>query len=81
MAKLDQAFLLRMLQVLEDGDRFGLSPDRFAEVFPPGHHDAAAYAAGRCFAAAQRCTMEYWPATNEVFFRKNPRESDAGEGK
>jgi hypothetical protein len=72
MGALDQAFLRRMLQRLEDGGRYGLSPDRFAEVFPPGHQDSAAFDAARGFAAAQRCIMEYWPATNEVFFMKLP---------
>jgi hypothetical protein len=76
--KLDQAFLLRMLQSLEDGERYGLSPDRFAEIFPPGYLDAAVLERARRFADAHRCVMEYWPATNEVFFMKMPRRSKQG---
>jgi hypothetical protein len=73
MAKLTIAFLVQMLQGLEDGSRFGLSPDRFAEIFPPGHQDAAAFARARDLAATHRCTLDYWRATNEVFFSKIPR--------
>ena len=73
MARLTIAFLVQMLQGLEDGSRFGLSPDRFAEIFPPGHQDAAAFAQARDLAAAHRCTMDYWRATNEVFFSKVPK--------
>jgi hypothetical protein len=73
MARLTTAFLVQMLQGLEDGSRFGLSPDRFAEVFPPGHSDPAAFARARELAAEHRCTMDYWRATNEVFFSKVSR--------
>jgi hypothetical protein len=73
MARLTIAFLIQTLQSLEDGGRFGLSPDRFAEIFPPGHSDPAAFARARDFAAAHRCTMDYWRATNEVFFSKVAR--------
>jgi hypothetical protein len=78
MARLDQPFLKDMLQQLEDGGRFGLSPDRFAEIFPPGHHDNGAYAAGKQFAASHRCLMDYWPATNEIFFTKQTRRRSRG---
>lgn len=74
MSRLDQIFLQQMLQALEDGSRFALSPDRFAEIFPPGYHDDAAHAQAQRFAAAHRCTMDYWPQTNEVFFTKLARD-------
>ena len=70
MDKLTLAFLKDMLGRLEAGDRYGLSPDRFAEIFPPGHQDVGAFARALQFAAAQRCQMDYWRATNEVFFTK-----------
>ncbi len=73
MSRLDQTFLRQMLQALEDGGRFALSPDRFAEIFPPGHHDDSARAQALRFATAHRCMMDYWPQTNEVFFTKLPR--------
>jgi hypothetical protein len=73
MRKLTTAFLKERLRQLEHGGRFGLSPDIFAEIFPPGHHDAAAEADARRFAATYRCTMDYWRATNEVFFSKARR--------
>ena len=73
MDRLDLDFLKDMLGRLEDGSRFALSPDRFAEIFPPGHQDHAAFASACQFAAAHRCTMDYWLATNEVFFTKIPR--------
>jgi hypothetical protein len=76
MHKLTTAFLKEMLNRLEDGSRFGLSPDRFAEIFPPGHQDAATFARAREFAACHRCVMDYWRATNEVFFTKIPRDPD-----
>jgi hypothetical protein len=76
MSKLTAAFLTEMLNRLEDGSRFGLSPDRFAEIFPPGHQDEATFARAREFAAGLRCTMDYWRATNEVFFTKIPRAPD-----
>ena len=75
MSKLTIAFLKEMLGRLEDGSRFGLSPDRFAEIFPPGHQDEATFARAREFAAAHRCAIDYWRATNEVFFTKTPRAS------
>jgi hypothetical protein len=59
-----------MLGRIEDGERYGLSPDRFAEIFPPGHKDAEAYARAQAFAAEHRCLIDWWPATNEVFFTK-----------
>jgi hypothetical protein len=70
MRGLDTDFLREMLGRLEEGDRFGLSPDRYAEIFPPGHHDTTAFAAGRRFAETHHCDMDYWRATNEVFFTK-----------
>jgi hypothetical protein len=73
VSKLTTAFLKDMLRRLEDGSRFGLSPDRFAEIFPPGHQDEVAFAQARAFAAAHRCAIDYWRATNEVFFTKVPR--------
>ena len=76
MSKLTIIFLKEMLNRLEHGSRFGLSPDRFAEIFPPGHQDEAAFTRAREFAASHRCTMDYWRATNEVFFTKIPRVSD-----
>jgi len=72
MNKLTTTFLKDMLRQLEDGSRFGLSPDRFAEIFPPGHQDEVAFAQARDFAAAHRCAIDYWRATNEVFFTKVP---------
>jgi hypothetical protein len=77
MSRLGTGFLKEMLNRLEDGGRFALSPDLFAEIFPPGHQDGAAFAHARAFAAAQRCRMDYWRATNEVFFTKIAR---AGSG-
>jgi hypothetical protein len=74
MARLDQPFLKDMLRQLEGGDRFALSPDRFAEIFPPGHHDSAAYSDAGRFAAEHRCSLDYWPATNEIFFTKRVRK-------
>jgi hypothetical protein len=76
MKRLDVEFLKDMLRRLEDGSRFGLSPDRFAEIFPPGHQDGVAFARAREFATDHRCTMDYWRATNEVFFTKIPRTSN-----
>jgi hypothetical protein len=73
MNRLTTSFLTDMLNQLEDGSRFGLSPDRFAEIFPPGHQNETTFARAREFAAAHRCTMDYWLATNEVFFTKIPR--------
>jgi hypothetical protein len=73
MNRLDLAFLQEMLNRLEDGSRYGLSLDRFAEIFPPGHQDERAFARARDFAAAHRCTMDYWRATNEVLFSKTAR--------
>jgi hypothetical protein len=70
MDRLTTSFLKDRLNQLEDGSRFALSPDRFAEIFPPGHQDKVAFASARAFAAAHRCTMDYWLATNEVFFTK-----------
>jgi len=78
MDRLTVRFLSEMLGRLEDGDRYGLSPDRFAEIFPPGHQDADAFARGRKFATDHRCSMDYWLATNEVFFTKQPRVPDRG---
>ena len=75
MNKLTLTFLKDRLRPLEDGSRFGLSPDRFAEIFPPGHQDEATFAFAREFAATHRCTIDYWRATNEVFFTKIPRAS------
>lgn len=77
MPRLDQAFLKDMLQRLPDGERYALSPDRFAEIFPPGHQDEQAMAAARRFGAAHRCTMDYWLATNEIFFTKAMRAEAA----
>ena len=74
MNRLTTSFLKDMLNQLEDGSRFGLSPDRFAEIFPPGHQNEATFARAREFAAVHRCTMDYWLATNEVFFTKIPAE-------
>jgi hypothetical protein len=73
MNRLGIGFLKDALNQLEDGGRFALSLDRFSEIFPPGHQDDAAFACARDFAAGQRCTMDYWRATNEVFFTKIPR--------
>ena len=74
MDTLDLAFLKEMLNRLEDGSRYGLSLDRFAEIFPPGHQDEMAFERAGEFAEAHRCTMDYWRATNEVFFfSKTPR--------
>ncbi|MGZ3409008.1 MAG: hypothetical protein ACXWJW_00165 [Xanthobacteraceae bacterium] len=73
MRKLDQPFLKDMLQRLEDGERYALSPDRFAEIFPPGHQYESAMADARSFAAVNRCIVDYWLATNEVFFTKQRR--------
>jgi hypothetical protein len=73
MPKLDQPFLKDMLQRLEDGERYALSPDRFAEIFPPGHQDEGAMAIARRFAATHRCILDYWLGTNEVFFTKLAR--------
>ena len=73
MDRLTAAFLSERLSQLEDGGRFGLSPDRFAEIFPPGHQDATAYAEAKRLGAEHRCLTDYWPGTNEVFFTKLPR--------
>ena len=70
---LDTRFLTEMLRKIKAGDRYGLSTDLFAEIFPPGHRDDAALAAARAFAAELRCMTDYWPATNEVFFTKARR--------
>jgi hypothetical protein len=71
MDRLDTQFLKEMLQQIKEGDRFGLSTDLFAHIFPPGHQDEAALAEAARFAAMLRCEMDYWPATNEVFFTKS----------
>ncbi len=73
MTRLDQAFLRQILQALEDDGRFALSPDRFAEIFPPGHQDDGARTQAAQFAAEHRCALDYWPQTNEVFFTKLAR--------
>jgi hypothetical protein len=73
MSKLTTTFLKEMLNRLEDGSRFALSPDRFAEIFPPGHQDETTFARAREFAVSHRCAVDYWKATNEVFFTKIPR--------
>lgn len=73
MEKLTISFLGDALNQLEDGSRFALSPDRFGEIFPPGHQNEIAFARAREFAAAHRCMVDYWLATNEVFFTKIPR--------
>lgn len=72
---LDKRFLTEMLRNIKDGERYGLSTDLFAQVFPPGHRDEAALAEARAFAADLRCMTDYWPATNEVFFTKMERKS------
>jgi len=73
MAGFDTEILTEMLRQIKAGDRCGLSPDVFAAVFPPGHHDPMAFAAAKDFAAALRCDIDYWRATNEVFFTKRLR--------
>jgi hypothetical protein len=73
MDRLDTQFLKEALQQIKEGDRFGLSTDLFSQVFPPGHQDETAFAEAARFAAMLRCEMDYWPATNEVFFTKSPR--------
>jgi hypothetical protein len=62
-----------MLQKIKSGERYGLSTDVFAEIFPPGHRDAESMARAARFAAALRCDMDYWLATDEVFFTKRAR--------
>jgi hypothetical protein len=73
METFDLRLLTEMLGKIKDGERFGLSTDIFAALFPPGHTDAEAFARAREFGAKHRCDMDYWRTTNEVFFTKRVR--------
>jgi hypothetical protein len=69
----DADLLKEMLRQIKDGERFGIGTDVFAAVFPPSHTDAGALAAARSLSEACRCDMDYWRATNEVFYTKRIR--------
>lgn len=65
-----RSFLRARLAELGRGGRYSISPDLFAELFPPDHEDDAAYSAAAGFARKQGCVIDYWQATNEVFFTR-----------
>jgi hypothetical protein len=73
MQTLDLRLLTEMLGKIKDGERFGLGVDIFASLFPPGQSDVASMARAQVFAAERRCDLDYWRATNEVFFTKRVR--------
>ena len=52
------------------GDKFGITNELFAELFPPGKRDVNAMAHCYEFAKVVGCRIENNPEDNEIFFVK-----------